>query len=105
MRCVWKAPEHPSLPLLTYAESCEWNRMVERWRDAGVSARLAHCLAWAGCGTVEDTREMSEAEWLRQRQFGRVCMAELRALWERHGRPRVNSLILTYGEWRPGELP
>jgi hypothetical protein len=86
----------PSLP----AEYVRWDRMVRRWRAAGVSTRLAHRLANAGCGTIEDTLEMTEPEWLREPGFGRVCMAELRCMWDRRG----PLLVLTYGEWRPGEV-
>jgi hypothetical protein len=39
-------------------------------------------LANAGCGTIEETLELSEAEWLREPGFGRVCLNELKALRE-----------------------
>lgn len=97
----WLRDNRYGYPVLSDdAERADWRRIVAEWKRIGASARLAHCLANAGCETVRDTLRFERAWWLREPNFGRKSWIDLEELRIRN---LEGPLILTFGEWRPGE--
>lgn len=60
-----------------------------RIQDAGLSIRSANCLMNTGCETMGDVERLTDWELLRQPNFGRVSLNEVRDWFRVRGSPNA----------------